>query len=182
MSDLIAATGVVATTPRTIVTNAGLTIASFRLASVTRRFDRTTSRWVDGETNWYTVTAFRQIATNASESISTGDRVLAIGRLKIRSWNTGERSGTTVEIEATAIGHDLAFGTSEFSRAVSASPRQEDQDSAEPAPTPEAPSFLERAEPQPQPEPQTQDHSEPQPEPPENSEWYPTSATAPVPY
>ena len=40
------------------------------------------------------------------------------GRLKVRDWDNGERSGTSVEIEADCLGHDLVWGTSEFSRTV----------------------------------------------------------------
>ena len=59
MSDRITSTGLVATAARQIVTSEGLTITSFRLASTQRRFNTSTERWIDCETNWYTVTAFR---------------------------------------------------------------------------------------------------------------------------
>ncbi|MCC7398675.1 MAG: single-stranded DNA-binding protein [Planctomycetes bacterium] len=52
MSDKITLTGLVATTPRHIVTNEGVSIVSFRLASNQRRFDRDRNTWVDGDTNW----------------------------------------------------------------------------------------------------------------------------------
>jgi single-strand DNA-binding protein len=119
MTDNITITGLVATTPRHIVTNEGLTISSFRLASAQRRFDRTTERWIDVDTNWYTITAFRQLGDNCAASINKGERVIVTGRLRIREWENGERTGTTIEIEADAIGHDLAWGTSSFSRTIS---------------------------------------------------------------
>ena len=101
--------GLVATTPRHLVTQEGLAITSFRLAE----YDAGDSSDI---TNWYTITAFRQMAVNAASSITKGDRVVAVGMLKIRDWDNGERSGTSVEIEATALGHDLEWGTSEFKR------------------------------------------------------------------
>ena len=33
------------------------------------------------------------------------------GRLRVRDWETGEKQGTAVEIDAEAIGHDLLWGT-----------------------------------------------------------------------
>jgi len=120
MSDNITITGLVATEPRHIVTSESLAISSFRLASTQRRFDRSTQKWIDGDTNWFTITAFRNLAAHVSASVHKGDRVLVTGRLRIREWQTDERAGTTVDIEADAIGHDLAWGTSSFSRAVSA--------------------------------------------------------------
>ena len=118
MTEQLSVTGLVATTPRHLVTQDGLPITSFRLASSQRRFDRKENKWVDGETNWYTVTAFRQLAINASTSISKGDRVSVLGKLRVRDWDNGERAGTSVEIESDSIGHDLAWGTSEFTRTV----------------------------------------------------------------
>jgi single-strand DNA-binding protein len=74
--------------------------------------------WKDGETNWFTITAFKKLALTTAESISKGDRILITGTLKVRDWDNGERSGTSVEIEADAIGHDLSWGTSTFTRTV----------------------------------------------------------------
>jgi single-strand DNA-binding protein len=101
--------GLVATAPRHLVTQEGLAITSFRLAEHD-------SNDPNSITNWYTVTAFKQMAVNAAMSITKGDRVVAIGMLKVRDWDNGERSGTSVEIEATALGHDLEWGTTEFKR------------------------------------------------------------------
>lgn len=118
MSELITTTGLIATTPRHLVTQDGLPITSFRLASSTRRFDNNQKKWVDGETNWYTVTAFKQLAINAAGSLNKGDRIVVAGKLRIRDWDNGERAGTSVEIEATGIGHDLTWGSSVFTRTV----------------------------------------------------------------
>jgi single-strand DNA-binding protein len=121
MTDTITLTGIVATIPRVVTTGDELAITSFRLASAQRRFDRNRNRWVDGETNWYTITAFRQLATNAAASVMRGDRVIVSGRLRIREWEAGERKGTTVEVEADAVGHDLMWGTTSFTRVITTS-------------------------------------------------------------
>jgi single-strand DNA-binding protein len=120
MSDTITITGLVATEPRHLVTGEGLPITSFRLASTQRRFDRSQERWIDGETNWYTITSFRQLAINSAGSVKKGERLVVTGRLRIREWENGERTGTTIDVEADALGHDLSWGTSTFSRTISA--------------------------------------------------------------
>jgi single-strand DNA-binding protein len=120
MTDTITLTGLVATSPRHIVTSEGLTITSFRLASNQRRFDRGQNSWVDGDTNWYTVTAFRQLGTHVATSIEKGQRVIVLGRVRIRDWESGEKSGTTIEIDAEAVGHDLTWGRATFTRTVNA--------------------------------------------------------------
>ena len=119
MTDMITLTGLVATVPRHMVTAEGLPITSFRLASTQRRFDRAQERWVDGETNWYTITAFRQLAMNVSTSVQKGERVVATGRLRIREWATGDKTGTNIEVDADAVGHDLSWGTATFRRSIS---------------------------------------------------------------
>jgi single-strand DNA-binding protein len=131
MSDTITITGLIATTPRHVVTAEGLPITSFRLASSQRRFDKSADKWVDASTNWYTISAFRQLAINAVPSLSKGDRVVVTGRLRVRDWQNDDRTGTTVEIEAESIGHDLFWGTASFTRTVGSAdvPR----DSSEPA-------------------------------------------------
>jgi single-strand DNA-binding protein len=61
---------------------------------------------------------FRQLAINASTSIAKGERIVATGKLRVRDWDNGERAGTSVEIEADHLGHDLFWGTSSFTRTV----------------------------------------------------------------
>lgn len=119
MTDTIFLTGLVATSPRHVTTSEGLAITSFRLASNQRRFDKALSRWVDGETNWFTVSAFRALAANTASSVVKGDRVVVTGRLRVRDWENTDRSGTNVEIEADSLGHDLTWGTSVYTRHVS---------------------------------------------------------------
>jgi single-strand DNA-binding protein len=116
MIDTLSVSGIVATTPRHIVTSEGLAITSFRLASTQRRFDKGQAQWVDIDTNWYTVVAFRQLALNAHTSLNKGDRVVATGRVKVRNWESEDKSGTAIEIEADALGHDLLWRTSSFER------------------------------------------------------------------
>jgi single-strand DNA-binding protein len=127
MSDQYSVTGLVATTPRHLVTQDGLPITSFRLAASLRKFDKQLNRWVEAETNWFTITSFRQLAVNSAVSISKGDRILVMGRLRVRDWDNGERAGTSVEIEAESIGHDLVWGSSTFVRTVNSREADLDQ-------------------------------------------------------
>lgn len=127
-NDIITITGLVATTPRFITTTEGLQIASFRFATTERRYDRATEKWADGDTNWFTITAFRALAENVARSVNKGDRLLVEGRLRVRDWTTGDKTGTNVEIDADAIGHDLTWGTAIFTRTpaqVGATPETE---------------------------------------------------------
>ncbi len=112
--DTITITGNVATAPEFKRTPAGLAITTFRVASGRRRYDREAGAWTDSGTNWYTVSVFRSLADHAFESLHKGDRVILTGRLRLREWDNGTRKGTSIEIDAEAIGHDLLWGTTTF--------------------------------------------------------------------
>jgi single-strand DNA-binding protein len=122
LSDTITLTGIVGTEPRAVTTSEGLAITSFRLASTQRKFDKGQEKWVDGETNWYSITTFRQLATNAAVSVKKGERVLVTGKLRIREWENAGKTGTNIEIDADALGHDLSWGTAAFSRGAGSTP------------------------------------------------------------
>ncbi|TYC99475.1 single-stranded DNA-binding protein [Arthrobacter echini] len=117
MTDIITVRGYVATEVRLTLAHSGLPISGFRMCSTERRFDKEANGWVDGTTNWYSVSMFRQLATNAGASIKKGDRVIVTGRLRIRPWSSPDgRTGTSVEIDADTAGHDLMWGTANFRR------------------------------------------------------------------
>lgn len=128
MNDTITVCGIIATEPRHLVTDTGIAITSMRLASPSRRWDRATSTWTNGATNWFTVTAFRSLAANAHKSLKKGDRVVVTGRVRIRTWERDGRGGTSVEIDAEGLGHDLAWGISNWIRV----PRHSNESSAAP--------------------------------------------------
>src|SRR4029079_5343976 len=88
MNETITITGNVATEPEHKLTPGGVSITTFRIASGQRRYDRQTGGWVDGPTNWYSVSTFRSLADHAYDSLHKGDRVILTGRLKVREWET----------------------------------------------------------------------------------------------
>ncbi|MER6399475.1 single-stranded DNA-binding protein [Kitasatospora sp. NPDC086009] len=92
----------------------GVAVANFRLASTERRYDRLREAWVDGETQWVTVTAWRALAAHLIGSLSKGDPVVVSGRLRVREWMDGEARRSRVEIDARSVGHDLSRGTAVF--------------------------------------------------------------------
>lgn len=120
MSDSITVRGFVATETRTSTTTGGVPTASFRLGVTERRFDRGTSTWVDGNTNWFTVQCYRQLAGNIGCSVKKGQRVIVVGRLRMRSWEKDGRVHHVAEIDAESLGHDLMWGSANFTRNVAA--------------------------------------------------------------
>lgn len=117
MNDLITVIGTAGSKPELTTTPKGHTVTSFRLASNLRRYDAAAGRWSDVGTNWYSVSAWGELAEHVAESIGSGDPVIVHGRLRIRSWGEGERRGTSIDLDAEAVGHSLRFGTTRFQKA-----------------------------------------------------------------
>ena len=124
MSNHITVIGTVATAPQEIGAGSQTSFCTFRLACNERRYDREKNEWVDGPTNWVTVNAFRSLGAHAKDSFAIGDRVIATGRLRVRRWERDDKTGTAVEIEADALGHDLRWGVSKFQKLSGAAKSQ----------------------------------------------------------
>lgn len=135
MSQNFSAIGQVATEPRLFTPAGGAEFCTFRLASGERRYDTTKQEWVDTDPNWFTVNTFRGLARHAHRSLRKGDRVVVAGKLRVRQWESEEKRGTTVEIDADGLGHDMRFGTSSFTKTVGgehqAPPRRDESPTAE---------------------------------------------------
>ncbi|MGW2377201.1 MULTISPECIES: single-stranded DNA-binding protein [Kitasatospora] len=106
--------GNVATEVRYGETSGGVPMANFQLGCTERRYDREHACWVDGETQWLRVTAWRALAVNLIGSLAKGDPVLVTGRLRVHEWTEGEVKRSRAEINARSVGHDLTRGTSAF--------------------------------------------------------------------
>lgn len=132
MNDIVTIVGRVATDPTQGQIGGGATVTNFRMASTHRRFDNATQTWTDSGTNWFSVAAFRQLGEHAKASLRTGDSIIVTGKLRIRTWESNGKQGTSVDIEADAIGHDLRWGTSAFLARSRANPTAADQATASP--------------------------------------------------
>jgi single-strand DNA-binding protein len=98
-------------------------VATFRVACTPRLYQKKTDEWVDGDTQWYRVNAWRALADHCQRSLRRGDPVFVHGRLRAQTWtNSAGIEVTSMEVEATVVGHDLTRGTSTFVRAQRAAP------------------------------------------------------------
>lgn len=118
MKDHITIVGNVAADPEFRRLPDGTPVVSMRVASTDRRYDAKAGAWVDGLTSWYRVSIFRTLGEHVAASVRKGQRVVVHGVLSIKRWEAGEKTGTDAEIDALAIGHDLAFGTTVFTGAA----------------------------------------------------------------
>ena len=107
-------------------TTSGTALAHFTVASTPRLFDRNTGQWRDGEALFLRCNLWRQAAQNAADTIGRGARVIVVGRLKQRTYQTrdGERR-TVIELEVDEIGPSLRYAAfhREFTKSEGSSGR-----------------------------------------------------------
>ncbi len=100
--------------PELKFTATGVAIAKFRVASTPRFMDRASGEWKDGDPLFLACTAWRQMAENVAESLQRGARVVVVGRLTQRSYETqaGEKR-TVVELQVDEVGPSLRSATAQ---------------------------------------------------------------------
>lgn len=103
--------------PELRFTPSGVAAASVRIAVTPRYRDKASGEWKDAETVWLSGTVWRQYAENVAESLQKGARVIVIGRLKQRSYDTREGEKRTVyEVEIDDIGPALRHATAKVQK------------------------------------------------------------------
>ena len=116
MSNPITIVGNVGTDPASTILPGGARKVTFRIAVSERYYDRKKNEWVDADPSWFTVEAFRTLGEHVEQSVHRGDNVIVSGRLRVRTWENDKGRGTAVDLEADAVGHNLAWGTSSYSK------------------------------------------------------------------
>lgn len=116
---VITVSGNVGGMPRTRVVASGSVVTDFRIANTPRDVDKATGQWSDGQTVWFGVSCWRNLAENVAASVKTGDRVVVTGRLRAHTWKTEQgEERSSLEIKAQTIGFDLSRGKAVQERSV----------------------------------------------------------------
>jgi single-strand DNA-binding protein len=101
--------------PELRFTSNGTPVANLRVAVTQRVLEGGT--WRDGQTSFLRVNAWRENAIHLAESLHKGDRVVVLGRLRQRSWETPEGERRSVaEIEADEVAASLRWATARIER------------------------------------------------------------------
>ena len=122
---VITVVGNVVREPSLRVTNNGTRVVDVRLASTERRYDKALGAWRDGETIFYTVTCWRNVAENLMDSVEKGQPLVVHGKLRDGSYEKDGQWHTDFKIDAYALGHDISRGVSRFTKASVSSGRGE---------------------------------------------------------
>lgn len=95
----------------------GAAVASFRVASTPRAFDRDSGQFKDGEPLFLSCTVWREMAESVAESLDRGHRVVVYGKLKQRSYTTRDGEKRTVfEVDVEEIGPSLRYATAKVQK------------------------------------------------------------------
>ena len=114
---IIAIIGNLTSDPELRFQPSGAAVASFTVASTPRSFDKNANEWRDGETLFMRCSIWREAAENVAESLTKGMRVVAVGRLVQRSYETREgEKRTVVEMQVDEIGPSLRYATAKVAR------------------------------------------------------------------
>jgi len=114
---VITVVGNLTSDPELRYTQNGLAVANFTIASTPRTLDRGSNEWKDGEALFLRASVWREYAEQVAGSLTKGSRVIAIGRLKQRSFETKEgEKRTSIELEIDEIGPSLRYATAQVTR------------------------------------------------------------------
>ncbi|MBF8186101.1 single-stranded DNA-binding protein [Nonomuraea sp. K274] len=117
MNDIyITLTGNVAAEPRQYSFDDGTRVTSLRVFTSHRYFDKKTGQWTDGDRVCFTVRCWRALGENVATSMRAGQPVVVSGKLRIREFGPEGDRRFVPEIEASAVGHDLRWGTGTFAK------------------------------------------------------------------
>ena len=89
-------------------TPGGAEVANFRLMSTERRFEAESGSWEDGLRLAVRVNCWRRLGENVRACVTKGDPVVVRGRLNTREFEVDGVRRSSTEIEARAVGLDLA--------------------------------------------------------------------------
>ncbi|TDC03386.1 single-stranded DNA-binding protein [Nonomuraea longispora] len=105
--------------PKLNYTQNGVGVAGFTIASSARAYDKSVEQWKDGEVLFMRCSAWRDLGDHVAESLTKGTRVIASGRLRQRTYETGDGDHRTVmEMTVDEIGPSLRFATAKPQKAT----------------------------------------------------------------
>jgi single-strand DNA-binding protein len=102
--------------PELRYTPGGMPVATFGLAVNLRRQNRQTNEWED-RASFFDIVCYGSLGENVSETLGRGTRVMVVGRLEQRSWETQEGDKRSkVEVIADEVGPSLRWATADVTK------------------------------------------------------------------
>ena len=125
--------------PELRYTPTGQAVATFGLAVNRRWQNRKTQAWEEA-VSFFDVVCWAELAEHVAESVTTGTRLMVVGRLDQRSWETQEgEKRSKIEIVADEVGPSLRWATAVVTRSERRDGGSFDGGGGGAAPAPSAP-------------------------------------------
>lgn len=116
---VITITGNLTKDPELRFTSSGVAVADFSVAMTPRSFDRNTNEWRDGDPQFYRCSLWRDAAENAAETLRKGMRVIATGRVSLRSYETRDgQQRSELSLQVDEVGPSLRYAKAEVTKAA----------------------------------------------------------------
>lgn len=96
--------------PELRFTPQGAAVANFTICQTERVYDKDTKQWIDGAKVFMRCTIWREAAERAAEELTKGQRVIVVGKLGQREYETREgEKRNVIKLEAEDIGPSFKF-------------------------------------------------------------------------
>lgn len=103
----------------------GDSVANFTIANTKRKYNRQTQQWEDGDTLFIRCAAWNDLAQHIASSLSKGMKVIAMGELTQRTYQTQQgENRTVIELKVNDIGPSLRNATATVAKAARANGAQ----------------------------------------------------------
>lgn len=111
--------------PELRFTPGGKAVLNFSIAHNTRRYNKDTNQWEDGEPTFIRGSYWGQPAENASQSLTKGTAVIITGRIQQRNWTNKEgENRSALELQAESISPSLKWATATIQRTQNSTGQQ----------------------------------------------------------
>ena len=95
----------------------GTVMCKLGVAVNTGYWSKQKNEWVDNEPSFFNVTCWRDLAEHVAESLESGMKVICIGQMEQRSWETPEGDKRSViEMTAEEVSPSLQRATAKVTR------------------------------------------------------------------
>lgn len=116
MSAKVTLQGRLAADPELRYTPSGDAVCSLRV--ITSRRKKVGDNWEDADVTGWSVSAWREMAERCADALHKGDAVVVHGDAFLRQWESGEKSGVSLEVRADSIGPDLRWMDARVNKAA----------------------------------------------------------------
>ncbi|MCL6734415.1 single-stranded DNA-binding protein [Streptomyces neyagawaensis] len=102
--------------PELRFTQAGKAVASISLAFNSRRLNKQTNQWEDGDVFYVRGSVWERLAENATESLAKGMEVIVTGELRTESWEKDGQKYERPALHIRSIAPNLAYAVANVSK------------------------------------------------------------------